>query len=338
MSSGSPGMEIEFTTEGIHLPEIALWLDPQVPVEAAWLSHAHSDHARAHHVWAAGSRQTLALYQDRWPDSDKPRRLNPLTPGETVEFRGARLTAFRAAHILGSAQLLIEYKGERVVYTGDIKLQQPLLGWETEVVPCDRLIIESTFGLPVFHFLTREEGARRIETFARDCLDHGEIPAFFGYPLGRGQEIAYVLTQAGIPTAVHGAIARYIPYYEKEGYSFPGWEPYQADQIDGRALVVTHALRAHLEASSKRLRMALVSGWAMFDSARARSGADELIPYSDHAGYRELLDLIDATGARTVDIVHGYSQALASVLTERGYNAIAHHPSDSQATRDEVEL
>jgi Cft2 family RNA processing exonuclease len=330
-------MRIEFRPEGIFLPHLGLWLDPKVPCEAAWLSHAHSDHAQGLHGTAIGTGDTLALYANRWPDEGTGRNMLRLDYRESLAWREARLTAWPAGHILGAAQLLIECEGERIVYTGDIKLRPPLCGETTETLSCDRLIVESTFGLPVFHFLDRQTARERVVSFARESLADGAIPAFVGYPLGRGQEIVHVLCDAGIPTSVHGAIARYIPFYATGGYTFTGWEPYRANQTEGRALVVTQDMRPYLEASAKGIRIAYVSGWAMFASARTRSGADELIPYSDHADFEELLELVDRSGARQVDVVHGYAEAFAGILRDRGITAQAYGGSASQATLEEVE-
>lgn len=243
--------------------------------------------------------------------------------GESFEWRGARCTALPAAHILGAAQLLVEQGGERIVYTGDVKLRAPLCGVATEIVPCDRLIIECTFGLPIYHFLDRDEAAERIVAFARACLDDGATPVFFGYPLGRGQEIVHVLCEAGVPVAVHGAIAKFIPNYERAGYRFEGWQPYQPRKTKGVAMVVTPDLRNHLEASGKDIRIAYVSGWAALANARARSGAEELIPYSDHGDFGELVEMIERSGARQVDLVHGYTEPFARILRQRGIDARA---------------
>ncbi|MDX2182187.1 MAG: hypothetical protein SFV18_21525 [Bryobacteraceae bacterium] len=318
---------VEYLDAGIYLAELDLWLDPQSPVATAWLSHAHADHARGLHSQAIGTPETLELYAMRWP-SDSPRELTILSYGETLEFRGARLTALPAGHILGAAQLLVEFGGERLIYTGDFKLRAPLCGVAAEVAKCDRLIVESTFGLPVYHFLSREEAAERIAGFARETLDRGEVPAFLGYPLGRGQEIAHVLASAGIPVAVHGAIARYIPVYERAGYRFDGWEPYENGRISGKALVVTPGMRAVFEALD--CRIAYVSGWAALSNARARVGAEELIPYSDHAGFEELIEFVEATGARRVDLVHGYTEPLAQILRDRGLDARAANVARSE--------
>jgi Cft2 family RNA processing exonuclease len=329
-------MQIEFGIDGIYLPQLDLWLDPAYASSHAWLSHAHSDHARGYHEFALATPATLALYRDRWPDQPEKRRvLQPLPFGESFAWRGACLTALPAGHILGAAQLLIEFENERVLYTGDIKLTPPLCGLTTRTVPCDRLIIESTFGLPIFHFLPAEEARQRIIAFARDCLARGESPVFQGYPLGRGQEIAHVLTQAGLPTAIHGAIARYLPYYEEAGYTFPGWQPYQSQASGARALVVTPSHVRALADADRNTRMAYVSGWAALSNARARAGAEELIPYSDHASFTELLGLVEASGARQVDVVHGYAEAFAGILRARGLDA---HPRQARTAAGEEEV
>lgn len=317
-------MEILFRPEGIHIPAIDLWLDPRVPVEHAWLSHAHSDHARGLHRTVIATRITAGIYRHRWPlPEGRTQEVLRLDPGETMEFGGARLTALRAAHILGAAQLLIEYEGERTVYTGDIKLAAPICGWATELAACDRLIVESTFALPIYDFLSAAEAKARIVRFAGESLAAGLVPVFLGYGLGRGQEIVHTLTEAGLPCAVHGAIAGLIPYYEAEGIAFPGWEPYTRRKDETRPLVVTPGLQDALAAPAAKVRVALVSGWAAVDSARARSGADVLIPYSDHGGFLELVAMVEQTGARRVDIVHGYAEPFARFLRQRGLDAVA---------------
>lgn len=318
-------MEVSFRQSGIYLPEIDLWLDNIEPCAATWISHGHSDHARGCHGQVIGTPVTLRFYRMRlWlgEDNAEPVQL-PLAFGQSMERNGARLTAYPASHILGAAQLLIEYKNERLVYTGDIKLRKPLAGETTEPVECDRLIIESTFGLPIYKLLERGVAEEAIVRFARECLAEGVTPVFIGYALGRGQEIVHVLCQAGITTAVHGAIAKFIPVYEECGYGFPGWEPYESSATAGKALVVVPSHGAALEASGKSIRVAYVSGWAALDNARTRAGAEELIPYSDHADFDELLTLVRQSGAKHIDVVHGYTEPFAHILRTRGYSASA---------------
>src|SRR5947209_16299584 len=136
-----------------------------------------------------------------------------------------------------------------------------------------------------------------FQRFGRYCIESKQTPAFIGYPLGRGQEIVHVLCQAGIPTSVHGAIARFLPVYEQHGFSFPGWEPYDAKVIAGKALVVVPTHGRVLESRGKNIRLAYVSGWAALDNARARSGAEALIPYSDPADCDELVTSVEGSGS-----------------------------------------
>jgi Cft2 family RNA processing exonuclease len=257
------------------------------------------------------------------PENQTEPEMAALDFGQSVDWNGARLTCYPGSHILGAAQILVEFGGERLVYTGDIKLRAPMAGDTTEVILCDRLIIESTFGLPIYKLLTREMAAERIIRFAQECFDNGETPAFTGYALGRGQEIVHVLSNAGFRTGVHGAIAKYINVYEDHGYDFPSWEPYDARATAGKALVVVPDHGRVLEASGKNIRRAYVSGWAALDNARARGGAEELIPYSDHADFDELLELVARSEAKHVDVVHGYTEPFAHVLRARGISAAA---------------
>ncbi|MCW5965584.1 MAG: hypothetical protein KIT83_16220 [Bryobacterales bacterium] len=324
-------MHVTYSPEGIYLGAIGLWLDPRRSQPAAWLSHAHFDHARGSHGTAIGTPDTLEIYALRAGEAAVAHtRMQPLPYGESIECNGARLTSLPAAHILGAAQLLVEHGNERLVYTGDIKLRPPLCGAITRVEPCHHLIMECTFGLPIFHFLSKEEATARIVRFARECFDEGDTPAFLGYALGRGQEIAHVLASHGIATTIHGAISRYFPWYQRAGYGFGDWRPYQRDEaaVTGdtpRAMVTVPSFRATLQASTRRIRIAYVSGWASMDNARARTGAEELIPYSDHGGFHELLDLVQQSGVTKVDAVHGFTDTFARILAQRGVDA--HAPS-----------
>jgi Cft2 family RNA processing exonuclease len=333
--TGKAPLTVQFSAEGTRIPELDFWLDPRIPVEHAWFSHAHSDHASGRPGNVFATTATFELYRLRWPEAtDTAQLLHPIDFGQPWEFRGATLTAWPAGHIVGAAQLAVEKDGYRVVYTGDLKLKPPICGRTTQVVCCQRLIVESTFGLPIYHFLDEQEGRRRILQFAREALADSATPVFLGYPLGRGQEIAHVLAMGGIPVSLHGAMHKFLPTYEAEGYAFPGVEPYRAQANRERALVVVPGMRDYLEARGE-VRVAYVSGWAALANARTRSNAHELIPYSDHADFGELLDLVAATGAEQIDVVHGYAEPFARILRDRGFNAQAAAAQLARTEEDE---
>jgi Cft2 family RNA processing exonuclease len=153
--------------------------------------------------------------------------------------------------------------------------------------------------------------------------------------LGRGQEIVHALVEAGVTSAVHGAIAKYIPVYERLGYRFDGWHEYKANEVKGKALVLVPGMTRNLEARGVDFRSAYVSGWASMDNARLRSGSEMLIPYSDHAGFDELLALVQGSGARRVDVVHGYTEPFAKILRDRGIHAQAPRAAAARVSEEE---
>jgi Cft2 family RNA processing exonuclease len=78
-----------------------------------------------------------------------------------------------------------------------------------------------------------------------------------------------------------------------------------------------------------------VSGWAGLDNARARNGAEELIPYSDHADFNELLQLVELSKAKRVDVVHGYTEPFARILRSRGIDAYSASAAGARAPEGE---
>src|SRR6202171_5132053 len=132
---------------GVSLPGHRLWLDPLVVRTFAFISHAHTDHARRHKE-ALLTPQTLALI----PESRRPRGWRMLGYGEPMRRGQATVTLPPAGHMLGSAQLHFEHHGTSLLYTGDIKLRQTAGAPRTFIPKADVLIIETTYGRPHFRF------------------------------------------------------------------------------------------------------------------------------------------------------------------------------------------
>src|SRR5450759_5915191 len=97
---------------GVSLPAHGLWLDPLVVRNFAFISHAHTDHARRHKE-ALLTPQTLGLI----PDARRPRGWRMMGYDEPMRLGPATVTLHSAGHMLGSAQLLFEHQGTRVLYT-----------------------------------------------------------------------------------------------------------------------------------------------------------------------------------------------------------------------------
>jgi putative mRNA 3-end processing factor len=186
------------------------------------------------------------------------------------------------------------------------------------------LVTESTFGLPIFRFLSRDEAAARIVGIARQAIDAGETPVFLAWSLGKAQEIATMLGQADVAVVLHGAAWRACGIYEAHGFLFPRAAPYQGRPTAASALIAPPEMRLNpMVTRIPKRRLAWVSGWARLQSQRTQMDCDELVPLSDHADFRALVEFCDALAPETVVVTHGFAEAFAHLLVGRGYRASA---------------
>jgi DNA ligase-1 len=313
------------TPAGLHLPAFDAWLDPPAPAARAIVSHAHADHACAGHgeIWA--TPETLAVYRRRHLDWTGTAR--PIAFGETVEGDGARVTLVPAGHILGSAQVLVEGEEGSTLYTGDFRRGPSRTAVPAQSPHADTLVMESTFGLPVFRFPPRAESEARLVEACRAAHAEGAVPIVLAYALGKSQEAALALGDAKIPTVLHGAAWKLLPEYEAAGFAFPLSRPYESGPAKaeaGEVLVVPPScIRTPVARNVKRRRILYLSGWATREASRADFDADVLLPISDHADFDELLAHVELVRPSRVLTHHGYARDFARILARRGVDAAA---------------
>ena len=312
---------LESRPEGLRAPAFGAWIDPASACPRAILTHAHADHAAAGHgeVWA--TPQTIALYRRRNPDWSGVAR--PLGYGERISGDGAQLTLLSAGHVLGSAQVRIEIEERSLLYTGDFKLRESRTAAPAVAAPASVLVTETTFGLPVFRFPGRVALEARLVDACREALAAGDTPVVLAYALGKAQEAAAVLTDAGIPTVLHGAAWKLLPEYEAAGHAFPASRPYDSGPVrDGEALLAPPSCsRTEMIRKLKRRRVIYLSGWAVREASRSELDADVLIPWSDHADFDDLLRHFESVAPQRVFTLHGFASDFARILESRGVAA-----------------
>lgn len=312
-------MRVETLGRGVLLPELRLALDTSAPGFTSLVSHAHGDHIPWDAAFAHATPETQTLLGMRKPDL----RVEAHPYGEPFRVGSATVTFQPAGHILGSALTRIEAPGgETLLYTGDTKVTPSLTATQAEYPEADVLVVESTFGLPIFRFPDVDELRRRVRSFAEATLAEGEVPVFLGYALGKSQEILAILQEARIPAVAHGAVWNMCQAYESHGVRFPGVRPYAPGQVDGSALVVPGSFREHPMVLKLKHRVAYCSGWARLSKARIQNDADCLVPLSDHADYPGLLEIADRVKPRRVYANHGYADVFSHLLRKhRGLDA-----------------
>jgi Cft2 family RNA processing exonuclease len=316
-------MEINYNEDGIYLPEIKLWLDPHGAKadECGFVSHAHSDHAKWHGLTIA-SGPTVRFMRGRHTEG---------RPGETrspafltrIRHEGAMLTLLPAGHIAGSAQLLVEYKKERLIYSGDFKLRPDAACESAVIEEADQLIMETTFGKPQYLFPPASKTIEKIADFCNKSIKQRMIPTLLVYSLGKAQELLLALKPWGFEFVVHPSIADMCEVYKNLGYQFGPLHVAGQQSPENRVLLwPPHARNHSMYLGWKdRLRTAFVSGWAMDPSTKFRYQVDEAFPISDHADFSELLAYVWQVHPKTIYTQHGFATDFASHLRLTGHDA-----------------
>lgn len=311
-------LRVETAGRGVLLPELRLALDTAAPGYASLVSHAHGDHIPwdAREAWC--SAETADVMALRAPHVQP----HVVPWGEAVEVNGATVTLHPAGHILGSACIHVSAPdGSTLLYTGDTKTRPGLTCPPAAYAEAETLVVESTFGLPIYRFPALDDLQARAVRFARAALAEGATPVFLGYALGKAQELVAMLGRGGVPVVAHGAVWNVCQVYERHGVAFPNTRPYRPGDLQGAALVVPDSFREHPMVLKLDHRLAYCSGWALLSKSRVQMDADLLLPLSDHADYPGLLDIVDAVKPKRVFTNHGYADTLAHLLRKRGVDA-----------------
>ncbi|MBY8828383.1 ligase-associated DNA damage response exonuclease [Hephaestia mangrovi] len=308
---------------GIYVAPADAWIDPSIPSPRAIVTHGHADHARGGHdaVWA--TPETLAIMEARYG----PQAGLPVAYGEPLTLGEVELRFVPAGHVLGSAQIAMDYRGERIVVSGDYKRRPDPTCARFEPVPCDVFVTEATFGLPVFrHPDTHEEIDKLLAALHANpdrCVLVG------AYALGKAQRVIRELRDMGHddPIYIHGALQRLCDLYVEHGVDLGALLPATgAAKADLAGRIVLAPPGALNDRWSRRLPdpiTAMASGW-MRIRQRARQRNVELpLILSDHADWDELTDTIRELAPREVWVTHGREDALVHWCTTHQIKARA---------------
>jgi putative mRNA 3-end processing factor len=311
--------------EGLYCPPGDFSIDPWRPVARAVITHAHSDHARmgnAHYVAAAPAEGVLRA---RLGDI----HLQALAYGERITHHGVTLSLHPAGHVLGSAQVRLEYRGEVWVASGDYKVAPDRTCAPFEPVRCDVFVTESTFGLPIYRWCPDAEVFAQIDDWWSRNVAHGRASVLCCYSFGKAQRLLAGIDPSIGPIIVHGAVAPLNAAYRAEGVALP--ETLNVADVKDRAdlkraLVVcppSAAASPWMRRFGADAQTAFASGWMQVRGNRRRGGYDRGFVLSDHADWPGLMQAIEGTGAQRVIVTHGSSSALVRYLGERGLRAEA---------------
>ena len=202
-------------------------IDPVSPQPLALISHGHADHARAGHDHVIATPQTLDIMASRY-GQNFAQSVTPLAYGETLQLGQTQISMAPAGHVLGSAQVIVDFQDQRLVAAGDYKRAPDPTCQPFEVVPCDVFITEATFALPVFRHPPPEAEIEKL--LQAKYLFPDRTVLVGAYALGKAQRIIAMLRQAGYnqPIYIHGALQKLCELYERHGVELGPLRPASA--------------------------------------------------------------------------------------------------------------
>ncbi|HEV2294858.1 MAG TPA: MBL fold metallo-hydrolase RNA specificity domain-containing protein [Tepidisphaeraceae bacterium] len=320
--------------DDLKVRDSELYLDSRQPRALCFVSHAHSDHL-GRHGRAIATPATSALASCRIGlrgTSEVPYHTDEMLPdGDT------RVRLLPAGHVCGSAMIHVTRPEGTLLYTGDFKLRDCLTVPCAEPVEADHLVMESTYGLPLFRFPPWRSVAEQLVELVELALREGRQPIVMGYALGKAQEATRILTDAGVPVTLHGGVFALNQTCERLGVSLGPYRRYVAEDFHGpraldlmqRGVLIAppNVARSPFVTRFKNPLRIMLSGWSMLKGAIYRYGVDHALPLSDHADFDELMELIDRVRPKKIFTHHGYRE-FAGILQGKGLDATAARPDE----------
>lgn len=309
---------LEETPSGLYCEAGGFHIDPWRRVPRAVITHAHADHARP------GSKHYLTT-TDGCPVLRA--RLGPsavidsLDYGQDLCLNGVRLSLHPAGHVLGSAQVRLEYRGEVWVVSGDYKVVADATCLPFETVRCHTLITECTFGLPIYQWPRQDDVLQQINAWWRQCRDEHRVAVFLAYSLGKAQRVLAGLDPTIGPIICHSAVEHMNGVYREAGIELPPTEsPETADPVAARkgplVMLPPSAAGSGWLRKLGEMSVATASGWMLTRGARRGQTLDRRFVLSDHADWPGLLQAIRDSGADRVLVTHGHTAPMVRWLKE----------------------
>jgi putative mRNA 3-end processing factor len=315
---------LRMTSAGLYCEAGGFHIDPCEPVAKAVITHGHADHltrACRQYLTAADGYEIVAG------------RLGPLAQvatlkyGEALTLGDTTLSLHPAGHILGSAQVRVEHRGEVWVVTGDYKTTPDSTCASFEPVRCHTLITESTFGHPFFAWPDVAAVMGDVHAWWRSNQAAGKASFLYVYALGKAQRVLAALDPSVGPIYVPPDVAAINAMYGRCGTSFPPHQPLDAmsaaDWSRSLLLLPPSARWRQPCEFHGHFATGFVSGWMLLADGPKRRRVQAGFAVSDHADHGEILATIAASGAERVGVMHGYVDVLIADLQERGLEAFS---------------
>ena len=292
---------LSININGLYCKYGDFYLDPKQPVEKAVISHAHADHAVSGNNEVFCTEATAAFMQLRY-GKNSAKVFNIVGYHQPFVISGVIITFISAGHMLGSAQVLMEYEGAKYLYTGDYKIQPDATCDPIEWVQADVLITESTFADPeVLH----PDPIVEIKK-----LNDIKINILLGaYGLGKSQRLIQMINEYAPQKTilVHHRIMPVNSIYEKLGYSPGKYQMYgrklMKEQKEYVYIVPPFTFDSYINA--KGVKRLFASGWK-----NLQVNLNDTLFISDHVDWNDILEAVKQVEPKQLWTLHGNGRYL----------------------------
>jgi putative mRNA 3-end processing factor len=284
------------TKKGLYCTYGDFYLDPKEPVKEAVISHAHGDHAYPGNANVYCTLATSLFMKHRYRENAAQDFLIK-DYQETFLLNGVEVSFIPAGHILGSAQVLMTYKGLRYLYTGDYKLQADPTCEPFEFVEADVLITETTFAHPDTQHPDPEGEVGKLNATSNNIM-------LGAYVLGKSQRIIHLLNQycPEKRILVHHSLLPFLRIYEQQGKPVGRYEVFDKKMLknNNHLIYVVPPMVYHSNIKTFNVVKVFATGWKDLQ----RSNQIQLY-ISDHADWNDIIHTIDQVQAKQVWTTHG---------------------------------
>jgi putative mRNA 3-end processing factor len=327
---------VRLTGKGLYCETGDFYIDPWQPVKRALVTHAHADHTYRGNQLYLVPKEGERLSRVRLGDDAQ---ISTMPYGETQSINGVKVSFHPAGHVLGSAQIRVEYKGEVWVVSGDYKLMPDATCAAFEHVRCHHFITEATFGLPIYRWQPTEQIFEQINEWWLKNREQGKASVLFAYALGKSQRILNGIDRSIGNIYTHGAVERLVQAYRESGVDLPdttyvGSVEKKSDFVGSLIVATPSSIGSTWLKRFGNYSTGFASGWMMIRGKRRQKAVDRGFVLSDHADWTELQTAIRESKAETVHVTHGYIHEVARWLNEQGIHAV---PLKTQYGDDEQE-
>lgn len=246
--------------------------------------------------------------------------------GRALQEGDEKITFFKADHILGAAQVLLEEAdGKRVAYTGDFRID------DTCALEVDVLVMEATYGSPSCKRSFKTDVRSLLVSLVEEGLSQGPVYVF-GYH-GKLQEVMQILHTAGLkaPFVASEKVFHVSKVCERHGMRTG--RLLLSEEDEAKKLLETHSPCVAFHHMNTGRKVGLdsfriyVSGWEFDYPIRQKADREYVVALSDHSDFDGLIEYVRLSKPKLVvtdSFRVGHAETLAKEIHKRfGIPAVA---------------